>query len=315
MTNEARPFISFCIATYKRSSRLRAAIESIAGQETFDREDVEILVFDDASPDDTETVVRELQKKLPTLRYVRNEQNVRADKNIYNLFANFRGEYFFGITDDDSLLPGALTELRKIAKERPEAGLIGSSYEIFHEIKKTTQVHDTFAASCDISKDDIGKIVALFRDSHIFSRTCIRRNAVDLAGYERHIGTMYPHMHTVGAAALRGTSLYTVRPLVLHTGGNEVFWNYPDDYMLNGKIQIIKDLSSIDGRFFRPAIQTLVRDMPGMVRNSLKTGGGKTFRFAKEIMAIPELRWNIAVWYNFAITALRHLRQSLKKKK
>ena len=49
------PAVSVVIPTYKRASVIGNAIASVLGQ-TF--QDFEILVADDASPDDTEKVVR-----------------------------------------------------------------------------------------------------------------------------------------------------------------------------------------------------------------------------------------------------------------
>ena len=62
------PRVSVVIPTRNRAHLLRRAIESALGQ-TF--ADLELIVVDDASEDQTETVVREIDD--PRVRYIRCE--------------------------------------------------------------------------------------------------------------------------------------------------------------------------------------------------------------------------------------------------
>ncbi|MCX6715602.1 MAG: glycosyltransferase family 2 protein [Candidatus Taylorbacteria bacterium] len=303
-----RFLLSICIPTYKRPQGLKACVESIISQETFDRGDIEILIYDDASPDNTEQVMKSHVESVPTLRYIRNEINTGSDENIINLLKDFRGRYFFGITDDDALLPGAIKAMRRLIEEHPEVTVFESSYDEYYEKTGKIIPHDIFDEACIISKDDTDKIVRVFNEFHIYSRMFMRRDAIDLPGYERHTGTRYPHLHTIGAAMLLGTSYYTRDRLVKHTLGNETFWSYHDDYMLSGMLRIIRDLTKIDDRFYEPAIQSLIKSLPSTVRNAVKTGNGKIYRFVKCLLGIPDLRWRPQVWYNTGITIFRTIK-------
>lgn len=66
-----KPFFSVVIPTYNRSSTLKCAIESVFLQ-NFD--DLEIIVVDDASPDDTQRVVKSFKDKR--IRYFKNKKNL-----------------------------------------------------------------------------------------------------------------------------------------------------------------------------------------------------------------------------------------------
>ena len=55
--------LSICIPTYKRSAMLAELLESIIAESIAD---VEVIVTDDASPDDTETVVASYTDRMPT---------------------------------------------------------------------------------------------------------------------------------------------------------------------------------------------------------------------------------------------------------
>lgn len=71
----ARPLVSIVIPTYKRASLLRNAIRSALAQEKAGEWfDVEIIVVDDCSPDDTALVVAE----FPQVQYIRLAKNSGA---------------------------------------------------------------------------------------------------------------------------------------------------------------------------------------------------------------------------------------------
>lgn len=90
------PLVSVIIPTYRRSVLLRRAIESVRRQ-TYGN--VEILVVDDASRDDTEATVRSIAD--PRIRYICHPMNkgVSATRNTGIMEA--RGEYIALLDDDD----------------------------------------------------------------------------------------------------------------------------------------------------------------------------------------------------------------------
>ena len=65
--------LTICIATYNRAAFLPATLESMIDQvNAFD--DVELLVVDGNSTDDTESVVCEFQSRSPHLHYIRLQE-------------------------------------------------------------------------------------------------------------------------------------------------------------------------------------------------------------------------------------------------
>jgi GT2 family glycosyltransferase len=67
------PTISVVVATYKRATLLPRLVEAIAGQDVPGA--LEMIVVDDASPDETPSVLRELAQRYPNLRVVRQADN------------------------------------------------------------------------------------------------------------------------------------------------------------------------------------------------------------------------------------------------
>jgi len=110
------PRASIIIATHSRPQFLPKAVESAraAGR------DLEIVVVDDASSDETAEVCR----SLSGINYVRLDRNQRvAGARNVGLVAS-RGEYLTFLDDDDTRLPGSLDAQLDALDREPQAGLI-----------------------------------------------------------------------------------------------------------------------------------------------------------------------------------------------
>ena len=118
------PLLSLCIPTYNRAALLADALQSVLTQmDEETRAWVEIAVSDNASPDDTEEVVRTLAAAHPGIRlkYARQPHNLGADANIYAAMRQSCGEFLWVLSDDDILLPGALRRVLDEVRANSEA--------------------------------------------------------------------------------------------------------------------------------------------------------------------------------------------------
>jgi glycosyltransferase involved in cell wall biosynthesis len=118
------PFLSACIMTYNRAETLRETLESILPQAA-ELPEIEVLVSDNASTDNTGEVVRGYCARYPGLRYSRNAANVGFDGNVVACVENAAGEYTAFFSDDDLAPPGLLSGLlRDLQETRPVAAYI-----------------------------------------------------------------------------------------------------------------------------------------------------------------------------------------------
>jgi abequosyltransferase len=97
--------ISICMATRNRGAFIGATLESIISQAS---DEVEIVVLDGASTDNTEAVVRTYQDRFPRLRYFRQETNMGVDRDFAKAVDLAHGEYCWLFCDDDLLKPDAI---------------------------------------------------------------------------------------------------------------------------------------------------------------------------------------------------------------
>jgi glycosyltransferase involved in cell wall biosynthesis len=89
---DKKPLLSICIPTYNRAELLDKCIASIVSQKEFDSEDVELVISDNASNDNTEEIVKKYQEQYKNIFYSKNEENV-TDKNFPIVIGNAHGEF------------------------------------------------------------------------------------------------------------------------------------------------------------------------------------------------------------------------------
>jgi abequosyltransferase len=99
------PKLTICIATYNRAIFIAETLDSILGQM---EPDVELVVVDGASPDNTPEIMSKYVSLYPAIRYYREQENSGVDKDYDKAVGYASGEYCWLMTDDDLLRPGAV---------------------------------------------------------------------------------------------------------------------------------------------------------------------------------------------------------------
>lgn len=109
-----KPFLSVLISTYNRSTLLQKAVLSVLKQ---DFKDLEIIISDDNSSDDTKNVVNKLMAEDERIKFVTNTKYKKGPNgNKNNALDNASGKFVMFLDDDDELLDGATLSLVDKAK-------------------------------------------------------------------------------------------------------------------------------------------------------------------------------------------------------
>jgi glycosyltransferase involved in cell wall biosynthesis len=117
------PTVTVCIPTYNRSGLLRESLQSVLWQSL---RDIEVVVSDNASTDDTEAVVRSFGD--PRVVYDRNPENLGLFANMSRCLRLGSGKYRVVLPDDDLMLPGNLERKVAFLERHPEAAMIHSGF-------------------------------------------------------------------------------------------------------------------------------------------------------------------------------------------
>jgi len=97
--------LSVCIPTYNFGRFIGETLDTILPQVTYD---VEVLVIDGASTDNTEEVVWGRQERFPALHYHRLEKKGGIDRDMSKSVGLARGEYVWLFSADDWMAKGAI---------------------------------------------------------------------------------------------------------------------------------------------------------------------------------------------------------------
>lgn len=122
-----RPKLSICISTYNRAEWLATSLKNWAAQWPVLSPDVELLVCDNTSTDETPDVVTPYLERAD-FSYHRNQKNVGMLGNLCETANHARGEYIWILGDDDLLLPGAVKNVLVAIASQPQVALIYLNY-------------------------------------------------------------------------------------------------------------------------------------------------------------------------------------------
>ena len=129
MESDFQPLVTIAIPTYNRAHLyLRDAIASAVGQSY---SNLEILISDNCSTDNTEQLVKEFTD--PRLRYFKQSVNIGANNNFNFCLEQARGSYFHLFMDDDQIDPDFISSCIQAARERPDTGIIRAGTRIIDE--------------------------------------------------------------------------------------------------------------------------------------------------------------------------------------
>ncbi len=123
-----RPLITVIVPTYNYAHLLPKALDSVLNQ--WDA-DIELLVIDDGSQDDTARVLQHYARRYPQIQ-VFHQANAGAAAARNRGVSAARGDYVLMLDADDELLPDALAAVRAALSAQPSpAMLLGAQISVY----------------------------------------------------------------------------------------------------------------------------------------------------------------------------------------
>ncbi len=120
MADNVHPLVTIAIPTYNRANTyLKQSLESAVNQ-TY--QNIEIIVSDNCSKDNTETVV--MGYNDPRIRYFRHKVNIGANNNFNFCLEQAKGDYFLILQDDDLIDNDFVDTCMKDANYSTDVGII-----------------------------------------------------------------------------------------------------------------------------------------------------------------------------------------------
>ena len=210
--------LSVCIATMNRGSLIGATLESIICQAT---DEVEIVILDGASTDNTEDVVRQYQEHFSGLRYFRQNANMGVDHDYAEAVRLALGEYCWLFSDDDLLKPGAIKAVLEAIKG--QYSLVIANAEVRNADLSTVLQHRRLPMKEDRIYDsgESNRFLAEVKDYISFiGCVIIKRELWNLRDKEKYFGSFFIHVGVIYQRPLPDTALVIAEPLILIRYGN-----------------------------------------------------------------------------------------------
>ena len=212
------PLLSICIATYNRADFIGETLDSIIPQLT---DEVELLVVDGASTDNTEEVVRSYLKKSERLRYVRLPKKGGVDRDYDTSVELAQGEMCWLFTDDDLLKPGAIAAVREAVKQGH--GLIIVNAEMRNRDLSAVYQKKRIEIQAD-KKYASTEMEALFIDAldylSFVGGVVIRRSIWLSRERESYFGTDFLHVGVIFQKPLTESAMIIAEPYITIRYGN-----------------------------------------------------------------------------------------------
>jgi len=117
----SHPKVSVGIPTRNSNGNIHGAIMSVINQKY---PNIEIVISDDDSTDNTEELCTELSKKYPVIRYIRQKENIGLFQNFDFVLKESTGEYFMWLADDDAFEPGIISTYVNFLQSNPDHSLV-----------------------------------------------------------------------------------------------------------------------------------------------------------------------------------------------
>jgi abequosyltransferase len=225
--------LSICIPTLNRGSLIARTLESILSQVT---DEVEVLIVDGGSNDQTREIVSKFQQDFPAVRYICSKAAMASKTDsVCPSGAGFdgdcslavemaRGEYCWLFTDDDLMKQGAISKV----------------------LEATSAQYDLVIVNAEVRTADLAQILESSRlrlqGNRVYSPTEWEVLFADTAEYltfvggvvikrevwrgrkkEPYIGTGFIHFGVVFQTALSGNALVIAEPLIAIRYGDALY--------------------------------------------------------------------------------------------
>lgn len=137
------PLLSIIIPVYKTEKYLRKCLNSVLEQSY---KNIEVIVVNDCTPDDSETIILDYAERDKRIKYVKNKKNLGLFRTRINGFKHSRGQYIATLDSDDSVGIDYYRLLMKDAlKKRAD---ITVSSAVLAVVKDESQLNDNPTLRC-----------------------------------------------------------------------------------------------------------------------------------------------------------------------
>ena len=152
------PSVTTLIPTYNRALLLSRAIESARKQT---HKNIEILISDNASNDNTGEMCREIAKLDERVKYIKNTLNLGSHENFRQGIKKIKTDYFSILSDDDYLDLSFYENGLRLFEKYPEAKIAVFTVHVIDKDDKYLYANENYVVNGDEYHSPINAITEL----------------------------------------------------------------------------------------------------------------------------------------------------------
>jgi len=233
--------LSICIPTHNRADFLSKNLEKLAHM--IDSKNMEIVVGNDGSTDNTDSIISQFVKMHPNIRLVhkRSKKRVFFDRNVIEIVKAASGKFCWLLGDDDVPKTGSILKIKALIEKYPNLSLIHLNYSRFDNLLQKITAKKMING---INKDRLFKNYEdyyfkpiknsyfKFLGTHTItmSSDVINRGKwlKAIGNLKKYIGHNFIHSFAIGTIIQTPNSVYFVcKPQVQYLSNNHRVW--PND--------------------------------------------------------------------------------------
>lgn len=215
------PRLSICISTYNRAGFLGETLNSILCQMT---PEVELLVLDGASPDNTAEVMATYLMRYPKIRYIREKQNSGVDCDYDKAVGYATGDYCWLMTDDDLLKAGAIARVLSLIEKHLDLIVVNSEVRNVDFSKVLQERFCSVTDDREYAAAECGRLFTEAAEYLSFIGGVVIRRAVWLERERQaYFGTLFIHVGVIFQKPLIAGAMLISDPLITIRYGNALW--------------------------------------------------------------------------------------------
>ncbi len=179
--------LTIAIPTYNRAQYLNIQLSNLIKQVN-SYSDIEVLVSDNGSNDDTESVVENYNYSF--INYYKQVENIGLDGNVLSCYENAKGKYVWYLSDDDIVFEDSVQRVYDFISKHEFSVLAFSFCDIKNKIKcdksiGTYRKYESFLE--DKSIEDFFKVIMI-------STLVVKKKDLDMAYLKSLNPTIFPQI-------------------------------------------------------------------------------------------------------------------------
>ena len=171
-------FVSICLLTYNRCGILPRTLDSLLGQS---HANFELIINDDNSRDQTESICREYERRDQRVRYFKNQENIGYANNQNAAVQRSNSDFIAIVHDGDIYRKDLIEKWTRALVSYPSAAFVFNALEVLDRAGRVVHVYmHSYPSLVE------GRSLALEMmhnpDSPIFGIVMVRKSCVETVG-------------------------------------------------------------------------------------------------------------------------------------